>query len=442
MTLPLAVPADPSQVEPPWNTSVKSVLVVQDNEAAAKAVRSLFEFAGARTWSARTGHRALECVAIDNFDVILIDELLPDMAGIELLDRLRSGQSTGNIPIVLMTSTKPAAAGLKAIEHSSEPDATFGKPLRRARLREAVDRAMGGASGPASRAGAGSRPKLGLHVLLVEDSPVNLEVALGMLEAIGCRVDTASDGALGVEQALSWSFDVVLMDCQMPLMDGFEATRRIRAAEATAGRKPMPIIALTANALQGDRERCLAAGMTDFISKPFTMAKLHSSLTAAVPGRARGAAAAAAPQAPLNEPLPTDSAPQLPLNEALRADPAGELPVVDPAQLEELRSLGRPQVLVQATGLFKKQAVQKLDELEAALQRGDATGVEQAAHALKSSALSIGGRRFAAAASDCELAARRSDLAAAGRFPGNLRTEYSRLCDALTEAVRAEERAA
>ena len=114
----------------------------------------------------------------------------------------------------------------------------------------------------------------GMRVLLVEDNRVNLRVAMGMLGRIGCSVDTASNGREAVAILAMESYDLVLMDCHMPEMDGFEATAAIRAAEAPGGRR-MPIVALTANAIEGDRERCLAAGMDDYLAKPIRLADLR-----------------------------------------------------------------------------------------------------------------------------------------------------------------------
>jgi CheY-like chemotaxis protein len=112
------------------------------------------------------------------------------------------------------------------------------------------------------------------HVLLVEDNRVNLQVGLGMLSRIGCSVETAADGLQALERFTPGRFDVVLMDCQMPGMDGFETTAAIRAQEAQGGRRT-PVIALTANAIDGDRERCIAAGMDDYLPKPFRLADLR-----------------------------------------------------------------------------------------------------------------------------------------------------------------------
>ena len=438
--LPLSMPRGEQPPSVCYGTESRSALIVQSHEAAAKAAASLLQGGGIRTWHAGTGHQAVDCLAIDKFDLVFVDESLLDMTGSALIRRIRALPDSGSTRLVLMTSSRKSPASTPASGlASAEPDARITKPLRRQRVREAIDCALGGlASGVAQSGSNLRRSRLGLRVLLVEDSPVNREVAGGMLESLGCTVESASDGSIGVELALSWSFDVVLMDCQMPIMDGFEATRRIRAAESAAGRTPMPVVALTANALQGDRERCLRAGMTEFISKPFTIRRLQEVLVAATGARTSEARETGESTA-VDPATDKDSdAPQ----ESTASASGNALPIVDLAQIAELRSLGRPKLVEQAMALFRNQAESNLDEVDAALSARGATDVERAAHALKSAALSIGGRRFAAAAKACEEAARIGDLAAAGEKVPMLRLEFTVLCETLGKIVGEADRAA
>ena len=405
-------------VTPRWQSGVKNALIVQNDVAGARAVTRMLEEGGTKVTTFRNGRETLDALVLEEFDLLVVDELLPDMSGYEFIDRLRSSGKAKSMAIVMLTTTKPAAADL---QHASEPDARVSKPARRVRLREAIDQALGrGDATAANQSPAGGLAKLSMKVLLVEDSPVNREVARRMLESLGCTVETASDGSIGVEEALSYQYDVVLMDCQMPLVDGFEATSRIRVAEAANGRAGMPIIALTANALQGDRERCLAAGMTDFISKPFTIKKLHAALTAAATGKPVFEVAPPNPRI-AERPAPPPQ-PSLELDEA---------PVLDTRQIDELRALKKPGLLEQAIAMFQKQASATLDEVDRALRASQAAELEQHFHALKSCSLSIGARRFASVASDCEQAVRNGDLVAAERFATNLRPQYAVLCEAL-----------
>ena len=420
--LPLEAAARPPRHEP-WVLPDARVLLVQPSAPAAAATRAVLERAGAQVVNVATGQRALEKLALDGpYQLAIVDHRLPDMDGIEFLERFGSS-GLAIVPVIMLTPV--VASGRSAPGAACEPDEWLVKPVRRQRLAETVERALG-LAGPAtperSEPGAGhSLRNLGLKVLLVEDSPVNVEVATGMLEALGCEVVAAGDGTLGVEYALGSHFDVVLMDCQMPLMDGYEATRKIRSGESTNGRARVPIVAITANALPGDRERCLESGMTDFISKPFTLRKLQAVMQAVTGAAGREAAAGPSPAADSH---------------------AATHPVIEVGQIEELRSIGRPKVVRQAILLFLKQAAEKLDELDTALELGNLDQVVFAAHTLKSASLSVGGRRFAAVAGACEAAARGGDGAAAARHARRLRPEFSTLCKALTELAQAEERVA
>ncbi|MBS1199931.1 MAG: multi-sensor hybrid histidine kinase [Proteobacteria bacterium] len=419
--LPLARAVRPPRREA-WSVPPMTVLLVEPHAQAAAAITSLLEAAGAAVEVVATGERAFERLAVgEPVGLVVTDGALPDMKGSELLERLRSS-GLAAVPVVMLAPA--AAAGRPADVAACEPDAWLAKPVIRSRLAEAVDRALG--LGAAGGTGSGDTSSsivrsLGLKVLLVEDSPVNQEVACGMLEALGCEVVVAADGTLGVEYALGRPFDVVLMDCQMPLMDGYEATRKIRTGEAFAGRRPVPIVAITANALPGDRERCLASGMTDFVSKPFTLRRLQAVMQA-VTGKGGGEAATSAATG---------------TTAALQG-----LPVIEVGQIEELRSLGRPQIVRQVILLFLKQAAQKLEELDSAIARGALLEVEQAAHSLKSASLSVGGRRFAGAAGDCESAASAGDAGRAAQYARRLRPEFRALCRALSALAQADERAA
>jgi two-component system sensor histidine kinase BarA len=171
--------------------------------------------------------------------------------------------------------------------------------------------------------------------------------------------------------------------------------------------------------------------MSDFISKPFTMKKLYETLVTATGGVAREDRVDP-PAAAEDETVAAPADPP-----AAAADATGELslPVLDAAQIRELRSLGRPQIVQQAIALFQKQALRNLDELEAACAAGSFEDVERIAHALKSASLSVGGRRFAAVAGECEQASKRGALDTARRLAAQLRPEHATLCTALGEVA-------
>jgi CheY-like chemotaxis protein len=225
----------------------------------------------------------------------------------------------------------------------------------------------------------------GGHVLVVEDNEVNQLVAVGMLEVLGYTCEVAVDGAAAAARAASGRFDAVLMDLQMPRLDGYAATRLIRQAEAPGVR--VPIIALTASATAGEQERCLAAGMTGFLSKPVGVEALEEVLSEQLgrsPGiRVRPALVKAAPS----------------------HDPGPEVPrVLDTGRLDELADMGAAALpLIQrAIDNFVDGADDHLDALRQALAAEDPMAVRSAAHRLKGSAANLGAVRVAELALELE----------------------------------------
>jgi len=253
------------------------------------------------------------------------------------------------------------------------------EPVRRHRLIHVTARALGvqgvlqeGLSRVVAATPAAPLPATA--VLLVDDNAVNREVALAMLERLGCAVEIACDGSEGCDALERSDFDLVFMDCQMPVMDGFDATREIRRRERAQRRKRIPIVALTANALSGDREVCLAAGMDDFVSKPFHLRDLGVVLDRF---RAQGSPkqAAEANEVPGHAP--------------------GEL---DPAAIAAIRSVqrpGRPDILLAVVSLYVKSAPADLAALRTALTEGRAQDAERAAHKLKGGSRTLGARTLA-----------------------------------------------
>ncbi len=211
-----------------------------------------------------------------------------------------------------------------------------------------------------------------LHVLLVEDNVVNQTVACGILDIVGCRTTIANNGLEAVSMVQSRPFDVVLMDCQMPEMDGFEATRVIRQWERENGRKPLPIVALTANALKGDRQHCLDAGMDHYLAKPFSRQELRDLLAnveAAGGGMMQSGGDPGLEEAPLNNDV-----------------------------LDDIRNMtpdGQSSFLFSVIDAYLQSAGDLYTGLREALRTGDHDSVRRFAHALKSSSANVGARTFA-----------------------------------------------
>jgi signal transduction histidine kinase/AmiR/NasT family two-component response regulator/HPt (histidine-containing phosphotransfer) domain-containing protein len=276
---------------------------------------------------------------------------------------------------------------------------------------------------PAARgAGAGSAAvpdALLLRVLLAEDNAVNREVAVGMLERLGCVILEAGTGVEAIEVFHPQAVDVILMDCQMPEMDGYEATMEIRRREARAGSPPVPIVALTANALPGDRERCIAAGMTDFLAKPFTLVELAGMLapyTATAGGRQ----------------VQKEFQPA----ETIVHEYSGLEPVFDASALRELEALGNPALVKTLVAYYQRDSVDLIRQLRSEAQAGPEDGIARAVHSLKCMSQRLGGVRLAAACRQFEVHMSSGRERAAQALVPTIEAAHATFTDALLRRVQ------
>ncbi|MCP4645477.1 MAG: response regulator [bacterium] len=246
------------------------------------------------------------------------------------------------------------------------------------------------------------------NVLVVEDNLVNQEVALEILKSLGCTVDIAGNGQHAVEMWQKKAYDVVFMDCQMPKMDGYEATRTIRQHETNGDH--VPIIAMTAHAVKGDRQRCLAAGMNDYITKPVSPELVMSALLRWFQSDAANGQEA--------ETIPEP-----------RED-LGDLAVLDEERLLNATG-GRPKTLQRITGVFLDNVPAEVEQLRLAVEAGDAKETRRLAHAIKGTAATIGGLRVNQIAFRVEALAEKGDVQEAATVFQALLPEFDRLIEAL-----------
>ena len=266
-----------------------------------------------------------------------------------------------------------------------------------------------------------ARAALHGHVLLVEDNLTNQLVAQAMLKKLGLGVALASDGQQAVNQVSNTCFDLVLMDCQMPVMDGYEATRLIRHMPNGRGAH-LPIVALTANNMPGDANKCLAAGMDAFLPKPFTLSGMHTLLARWL-ADSHGTAPAAEPQ--------TD--------EQARDTPATETPAINPAVLGTLRELddaGGMDLAREIFGSFLVSADRNFNALQQAMHSGDAPTVTRLAHALKSSSANVGAQTLPEYCRDLEQWGRSGQLDGAHALFEQVQKEHQRVTTALQKIIR------
>ena len=270
---------------PPDSLFGKKILVVDSNQVRLGILQSILEPEGMRITALARGEDVLSTLKTaldggDPFDLCFIDIQLPDLSSFDLAEKIRQSE----IPYLpLLTLSPPFERNAQKFMEAGF-DAFLNKPIRRDRLLQILEELF--AKGkkeddpmPDRKAmgGRGQNPmERSPHILVVEDNLVNQKVAVRILEKIGCGVETAMNGLEAVEKVRKGDYDIVFMDCQMPEMDGYEATGEIRRQEGAS--KHTRIIAMTAHAMKGDRERCLAAGMDDYLSKPLKREEINATL--------------------------------------------------------------------------------------------------------------------------------------------------------------------
>jgi len=342
-----------------------------------------------------------------HFDIAVLDLHMPGMDGAELARLLRSALQGRELPLVLLSSLSS--------RHSSCPEmghvARITKPVKPWALVDALLEAVLGA--PLSREPAADDAAVGndfarLRVLVVEDNVINQKVALGMLARLGCRADVAADGLEALQAVRRQHYDVVLMDVQMPVMDGLEATRQIRA-QLPLDRQPH-IVALTANALAEDRDRCLSAGMDDYLSKPLRAAQLVAALS----GRPRAtkdthAAESSPPETSVNQVVLGD----------LRAD------------------LDDDEFFNKLIGRFAVNAVSQAEQMVLTHRAEDRPGLVTRAHTLKGTASNFGAQRLTHLAAELQAAAADPQDSRVPALLESLSSEAARVGDALREYQRS-----
>ena len=305
ITVPFQLQPEGAQPVFPPQVALKgrNILIVDDHATNRRVLERYLTGADVTCQSVENGELALHCLrqAVARrtpFDLAILDLHMPGMNGLELAQRIKSDQAIRATRLVLLTSGGQRGDAQAAQEAGF--DAYLTRPIRRSLLFECLGTALGhmpriGRSADCAAASIitqhtvlESMMKARPLILVVEDNPVNQKVAAKMIEKLGYRVNVAASGREAVESLARISYDLVFMDCQMPEMDGFEATRVIRSQEANllqaVGKSPhLPIIAMTANAMQEDRDRCQAVGMDDFLSKPVTSQSLTAALNRWLP---------------------------------------------------------------------------------------------------------------------------------------------------------------
>ena len=282
------------------------ILVIDDRETNRDIMKDYLEGCGARTQCAESAAAAWPMLMASletgkPFHAAVVDMMMPDENGLEFAQRIKRHPVLSRLKVIIATSLN--WQGDSAAVRAAGIETVLTKPVRRHELVDAAARAISGARHPGWRPAlmqnietAPADGEAGLvdalfcgKVLLAEDNPVNVEVAKEFLAGFGCQVSVAGNGLEAVASLSSTKFDLVLMDCQMPVMDGLSATRRIRALELANQQPRTPIVAMTANAFAEDRAKCLESGMDDYLSKPYCEQDLRKILAKWMAARAAAA---------------------------------------------------------------------------------------------------------------------------------------------------------
>ena len=407
--IPLKIPAG-SRVTAPAalvpNLVDMSVLVVDDNATNRRILREVLSNWGMKPTLAESGEAALELMAQasdrgEPFRLVLMDYQMPGLDGLQVVERMDHGRHGLSTMILMLSSVglgseaeRGSALGIRAC---------LTKPVRQNVLREAILAALAGS--PSDRAGdetsepAAARATRSAaapcRTLIAEDNPVNARLATAVLSKAGHLVTCVRDGRAAVEHVAGGQVDLVLMDVQMPVMDGKEAAAAIRQAEAGTGRH-IPIIAVTAHAMKGDREACLAAGMDAYVAKPLRARRLLETIDELL-GRE-----VAAPAAPESDPA------------VVTFDVADALARVD----------GDRALLAELLDICRADAPGMLEDIQRAIAAEDPIRLERTAHALKGAVASLGARRAAESAARLEAIGRQGSVAGAREQLVVLKQDY------------------
>lgn len=273
----------------PTNSSIirgARVLCVDDNATNRTLLEALLSTWDMHADCVEDGPRALQRLRSAHrdacpYDIVLVDARMPGMDGMTLAREIKTDPTISSVRLILLTSFGKRGDG--EVARRIGFDAYLNKPLHQSHLYDSIVTVLGSANTKESRplvtrhSLAEARAQLRIRVLVAEDNMTNQKVAVSMLEKLGCRVDVAANGLEAIDALSRLPYDLVFIDCQMPVMNGFNATHIIRKREAHGGRR-VPIIAMTAHAIQGDRERCLEAGMDDYVKKPVRSEDLSAVL--------------------------------------------------------------------------------------------------------------------------------------------------------------------
>lgn len=382
------------------------VLIVDDNATNRRIFEAYAASWGMRPALARGGSSAMGKLEQgaergDPFDVVLLDLNMPGQSGLDLAREITASPALARTRLILLTSSGQTVAD----DPTTGISYVLSKPVRQSRLLDAIGSVMAGQMRPAEAAdGDGRRPRpaqtRGKRILVAEDQSVNWMLVERLLANRGHTAANAINGRQALEMLEAESYDLVLMDCQMPLLDGYATTRALRRHESDRSEPRTPVVAMTANAMEGDRDLCIAAGMDDYLAKPITSAAIDEVLERWLPHQ-----------------------------------PAFPPDALDPSRVAELRNLFPGDETAEMFDQLRQEVDNQLERLESALHSGDAGEAAEAAHRILSSARMVGASGLAQSALEMHDAASQ-DIERARRLQHELEEHWQSVASALQAELR------
>lgn len=432
VTLALAIRSNIEHAHPQLTGS--RILIIDDNATNREILHEQVRNWGCTSIEVDNGFSAIQELRLakkrnEPFAAVILDLMMPNMDGLEVGRRVTADPELGNSPIIMLSSSSEFIE----VKKNSAIKIVLTKPARQSQLYNALVTLLSGQENKLPMLSPTpskhttkiqDQPK----ILLAEDNPVNQEVALQMLDVLELKADVVSDGRQALDALERHPYTLLLLDCQMPIMDGFQTIRAIRENER---RNPhlqrITVIALTAHAMASDRDNCLKQGMDDYLSKPYTLSQLQDMLNRWL--------------SPTESPKEIERLPVQKKVSVTNAHSDIRQPL-DPAALDILRSMqriGKPSTLAKVIRLYFDSAPNLVNSIEYAIGAGDSYTLRRAAHSLKSSSANLGAMQLADLCRQLESCGEQQRCVDALQLIGPMKAEYAQVCYALQNELTETE---
>ncbi len=438
----------------------KNRLLIADSSVSNRNVlEKQFTNWGIDFYSVSDGKTALEALLAakqqgNPFTLAILDNQLSDIDGISLAKKIKNDSSLAEIKLIMLSSVgnleetgQWLLAGIETY---------LNKPIRQNELYESVCAALYSeqtgfnASDHIREVTLSSKiSDLHGHILIAEDNIVNQELVREMIANLGCTAEIVDNGKLALDTITKYSldnfhepYDLILMDCQMPEMDGFEATKQLRAWESRQKEiQHIPIIALTANAMEGDREKCISAGMDDYMAKPFNIEQLGALLYRWLPLLAKENKSEIYQHNKKQEEHPLKQNKETEIKDS-EIKPVAKIDILAFDKIRKLQREGQANVVIKVIKLFLSNSQKIIHALESAISKGEYASLRRSAYSLKSSCLTVGATGLAKLCSELETLGKEEDIEKAQSSLNVLEYEYEAVCTALNIVIQEEKEVA